>query len=160
MLTNMLYKFANYFSWDQTVSARQTVSCLVDIIFSQDFFCCHRSQHLQEVITELLEISEQLLDETADPSQVPSLQARRKSLTAIKKALQSEQGQGVHCLSFIGVSQSLGWLLAYSLQEFPTFSILTSVLSGAEDHFMTVVLSKAGSWSAADLQEDSILIAM
>lgn len=42
-------------------------------------------------MTELLEISDQLLDDTADTTTIPALQARRRHLMGLKNALQQAQ---------------------------------------------------------------------
>ena len=49
--------------------------------------CC-RTEHLQETMAELVDISEQLLDQTAEPASIPALHSRRRQLTALKNALQ------------------------------------------------------------------------
>ena len=68
-------------------------------------------------MSELLEISDQLLDETADPAQVPALQARRRQLTAVRNLLQQPPPRSAPPLQASVLAGNILWTTDPALLE-------------------------------------------
>ena len=87
-------------------------------------------------MSELLEISDQLLDETADPAQVPALQARRRQLTSVRNLLQQPPPPSAPPLQASGFASNI--LHIIDGESLLCWSFTLGLRSSRDDHYVVV----------------------